>query len=182
MRKLLSLLLVLTVPILCFFSASAESQGPETHVCGEYEYIILEDGTAEIARYTGEAVELVIPAELDGLTVSSIGKGAFFFGRSSPSPLMAVTIPDSVTAIGDFRLDSGQCFRYRERRVFHVRIFNIRHDSGRGDRDRRRHVQLLFLPDLCHHSGQRGFHREPRIPGLHVSCVHHDSGQGDRDR
>ena len=46
-------------------------------VFGDYSYTILEDGTAEITNYGGGKQNLTIPETLDGITVSSIGYGAF---------------------------------------------------------------------------------------------------------
>jgi hypothetical protein len=65
---------------------------------GNYEYSILSDRTAEITDYMGEETELVIPAEIDGYTVTSIGFYAFTNGDS----LISITIPDSVTSIRDY--------------------------------------------------------------------------------
>ena len=93
MKKLLIALLIL-LPAL-FVLAPAEAAG-ETFTSGDFEYILLEDGTAQITDYTGAAEALEIPAELDGHAVTGIGDRAFAFCGS----LTAVTIPDSVTDIG----------------------------------------------------------------------------------
>ena len=69
---------------------------PETFSSGDFEYAILEDGTAEIVQYTGLAKELMIPGALDGKTVTGIGDEAFSWCEF----LTSVTIPDSVTSIG----------------------------------------------------------------------------------
>lgn len=64
---------------------------------GDWEYRLLEDGTAEIVKYTGKEDKLVIPDTLGEKTVTRIGDGAF--GACS---LTSVTIPGSVTSIGHF--------------------------------------------------------------------------------
>ncbi len=88
---------------LCFFllcnipaRANAEENRKEFKN-GDYTYIVLEDGTAEITYYNGKEINLYIPAQLDGHSVTSIGDSAF----SSCSSLTSITIPDSVTSIGD---------------------------------------------------------------------------------
>ena len=64
---------------------------------GDFEYKILEDGTAEITGYTGSAETLEIPSALDSYTVTSIGANVFYDCDS----LTNITIPNSVTSIGD---------------------------------------------------------------------------------
>ena len=57
---------------------------------------MLEDGTAEIAKYTGSAAELTIPSVLGGRSVTGIGDEAF----AGCGSLTGVTIPDGVVRIG----------------------------------------------------------------------------------
>lgn len=72
---------------------------------GDYEYIVLEDGTTEITKYVGSSNELTIPAALGGVPVKSIGKEAFYFCDQNFSfcclVLTSVTFPDSITTIGN---------------------------------------------------------------------------------
>ena len=73
-----------------------------TDSTGNYEYIILEDGTAEIIQYLKEERTVKIPAVLDGHTVTGIGAppgsgGAF----SNKSSVVSIEIPDTVTDIGN---------------------------------------------------------------------------------
>lgn len=63
---------------------------------GDWRYKVLEDGTAEITGYDGEATEIEIPGEVGGVRVTNIGKYAFWHCSSS---LTKVSIPDSVTSI-----------------------------------------------------------------------------------
>lgn len=64
-------------------------------VFGDYSYIILEDGTAEITNYGGGEQNLTIPETLDGITVSSIGYGAFAECKS----IETLVVPDTVKTI-----------------------------------------------------------------------------------
>ena len=63
---------------------------------GDYSYVLLKDGTAEITGYRGKAPSLSIQSRLDGYTVTSIGDRAFYECRH----LTSVIIPESVTSIG----------------------------------------------------------------------------------
>ena len=91
MKKLL-VLLALTLLALSLFAFAEE---PETFSSGDFDYVLLPDGTAKITTYNGKAESLNIPSALDGYTVTSIGDRAFSFSIT----LTKVTIPDSVTAI-----------------------------------------------------------------------------------
>ena len=62
----------------------------------EYDYILLDDGTVEIFSYNGSAVELVVPAELDGHKVSAIGDCAF----EGNEAIEKLTLPEGITSIG----------------------------------------------------------------------------------
>lgn len=61
----------------------------------EYPDFTVVDGV--ITAYTGSETELVIPAEIDGATITGIGDGVFE-GRQA---LIAVTLPDTLLSIGD---------------------------------------------------------------------------------
>ena len=91
MKKCLAFLLICTLMVSAFLYAVAE-----THTSGDWQYIILEDGTAEIVKYYGNQKKLIIPESLDGHIVSCIGDDAFFGSEY----FNEVTIPDSITDIG----------------------------------------------------------------------------------
>lgn len=97
MKKTVSLLLAIvmlfSLTVCLSLSASAETSG-------DFEYTVLEDGTAEITGYTGEAISLSIPESLDGYTVTSIGEYAFS-KYPDMSSFTSVEIPDSVINICD---------------------------------------------------------------------------------
>lgn len=69
---------------------------------GEYRFVLLEDGTAQITGYNGSDEKLVIPSKLNDYTVSSIGERAFY-GCTS---LSSVTIEEGVAVISDFAFES----------------------------------------------------------------------------
>ncbi|PID64543.1 MAG: hypothetical protein CR963_00385, partial [Gammaproteobacteria bacterium] len=71
-------------------------RGVEPQPLPDYEYELNGTGNATITAYNGAEKAIVIPAQLDGHAVMSIGDNAFA-GKS----LTAVTIPDSVTTIGE---------------------------------------------------------------------------------
>ena len=62
-----------------------------------YDYRVLDDGTIEIIYYYGCDEVIIIPSEIDGRKVTGI-KG---FNLSNNENLKSITIPDSVTSIGD---------------------------------------------------------------------------------
>ena len=94
-RKIVSLLLSLAMILTALPLAGVTAFAA---VSGDFEYTILEDGTAEITDYTGSAETLEIPSTLDGYAVTSIGEEAFYACDS----LTSVTILNSVTSIGDY--------------------------------------------------------------------------------
>lgn len=88
------LILLLTLALTCALAEDEQT----VYTSGDYEYILLADGTAEITGYYGDSDDLLIPAELDGHPVTSIGAGAF----ANYISLSSVTLPDGVISIGDF--------------------------------------------------------------------------------
>lgn len=101
MKRWLTILMCL---MLCIPCAAAEE--PETYESGYFTYTILEDGTAEIVYFAGygyDDTKLVIPEELDGLTVTSIGDSAFRWCDD----LTSIILPDTVAHISEKSPFSG---------------------------------------------------------------------------
>ena len=63
-----------------------------------YSYRVLSDGTAKITQYEGFDPDAVVPAVIDGYTVSMIGNLAFGNGMVS---ITSVTLPDTITTLED---------------------------------------------------------------------------------
>ena len=63
---------------------------------GDYQYILLTDGTAELTNYTAYAEFLTDPAQIDGHAVASIGSEAFINSEF----LSSIILPDCLTTIG----------------------------------------------------------------------------------
>ena len=110
MKKLLATALALTLTFGTFAMPSAEggmtlsdfaiTVGAENNedTSGNYNglnYCELDDGTIEIYRYNGDAIDVVIPSEIDNKKVTSIGYLCF-----ENSYIRSITIPEGVTNIG----------------------------------------------------------------------------------
>ncbi len=97
MKKILSVILALAM-FFGVFSSVALAADTETTVESTeemYTYTVLSDGSISISLYTGEEECVVVPGEIDGYTVSTIGQKAFYNCVYSKS----VELPDSVTTI-----------------------------------------------------------------------------------
>lgn len=58
-------------------SADAKPVDSKEHECDDFLYVIYDDGTVEITKYTGEDTDVTIPSVLDGYPVGRIGNAAF---------------------------------------------------------------------------------------------------------
>lgn len=79
-----------------YLTACAEQTEQNTFTSGNYQYILMEDGTGKIIKYNGNDEILSIPNQLDGHIVTAIGDRAFY----RCSSLTLVSIPDSVIFVG----------------------------------------------------------------------------------
>ena len=108
MKRLLALI---TAAVLCACgpampAAAAEEETPDFIRSGDWNYRILENGTASIEGYHGPA-EAVIPEKIDGKTVTEIGDMAFLM-----QAIQSVEIPDTVVSIGRYAF--GMCRQLKE--------------------------------------------------------------------
>lgn len=88
-NKIFVLLAIIMLITMCFaFGASAETWR-------DYEYTVLEDGTVEITAYNGTETDVVIPSDIDGKTVTSIGNYTF-----DGSEIKTIEINKNIKSIG----------------------------------------------------------------------------------
>ena len=76
------------------FAGTAQASGNSIG----FRYNLLTDGTAEIIGYDVPSTKLVVPSQIDGYTVTSIGNNAF----KSNETIKSAVIPDTVTNIGEY--------------------------------------------------------------------------------
>lgn len=69
---------------------------PDPLVSGDFVYEIIGDGEAEITEYTGGGGDVTIPEKIDGLTVTSIGRKAFY----ECDEITGLTFPSALCEIG----------------------------------------------------------------------------------
>ena len=85
------------VTLLLVAAAWAEDEMGETLYCGDFGYILTEDGSACVVKYAGRAQAVVVPSALDGYPVRAIGDRAFYQYES----LRSIVLPNGITSIGD---------------------------------------------------------------------------------
>ena len=96
MRKRISCLLISLLFLCCtLFAACGETVTGQELTSGDYLYTIRDDGTAMIRKYTGQAVSVRIPSELEGVAVTAIGPWAF----QANTTLIDVVIPEGIVSI-----------------------------------------------------------------------------------
>lgn len=98
MKKTTLLFMTFIILLIHVFTSYAEDLTFE-----DFIYMILPDGSVEIAQYTGSSEDVNIPEEIDNKSVTSIAGGAFTHNEI----ISQVVIPDSVISIGDHAF--GEC-------------------------------------------------------------------------
>ena len=89
-------IVALAVSLTVFFLTREQPREQEIFFSDGFEYILLDDGTAEIISYTGSDKKIVVPSTVFGLAVTSIGDRAFDSSRIETCELGIF-----VTRIGD---------------------------------------------------------------------------------
>lgn len=106
MKKNIGILLFLLLTAFAY-AGVARASGQDILTSGDYKYVVLDDGTAEIVSYSGKDEFLVIPDMINGKKVTSIGTKAFYQCHY----LTEVTVPDGVTCIGKWAFDECKHLR-----------------------------------------------------------------------
>ncbi len=143
-RKIVSLLLSLAMILTALPLAGVTAFAA---VSGDFEYTILEDGTAEITFYYGDDETVNIPAEIDGYTVTYISDDAFDESTAGDayhdrSVIKKVIIPETVEYIGaGYVFDPLYCLENIE-----VNIANENYSSQDGVLFNKNKTELLRCP------------------------------------
>lgn len=90
MKKLILLLLVLLLPL------PSAGLAETTYTSGNYEYVLLEDGTAKITQYTGKEEYLVLPEKLDGYLVTGLDEDLL---ERNNTLFQEIKIPDCIVQL-----------------------------------------------------------------------------------
>ena len=99
-KKIISVILALIIALSAWSVVPVGVSAAEAEIAataeteGDYEYWVLDNGTAEITGYNGSGGKVSIPSKLGGKKVTSIGYSAFSY-----SSITYLTIPNSVTII-----------------------------------------------------------------------------------
>jgi hypothetical protein len=74
----------------------------EDKTSGDWKYSLNENGTGTIVAYAGDEADVVVPAELDGVKITHIGRGAFALPAnfSGADNLTSVVLPEGLLEIG----------------------------------------------------------------------------------
>ncbi len=65
----------------------------------DFECDFFNDGSCSVLSYTGSDVDIVIPSEINGYTVTNLGTGIWTSELSSPKTVKSITIPATVEGI-----------------------------------------------------------------------------------
>lgn len=94
-KKLLIVLLAVCIAITSGFAIACDTDENTVEMDG-FKFKLLRDGTYKVAKYKGDATEVIIPSTCDGIKVTGIGDFAF----RECWKITSVTLPDEITSIG----------------------------------------------------------------------------------
>lgn len=99
------------------------------------------DGTLTINKYNGNAKEIVIPSVIKGVKVTAIASGAF-----SGNELTSITVPDTVSAIGEYAF--GYSSDYGEYTPVSGFTVNCRSNTAAYKYAQENSIAVNVLPEL----------------------------------
>ena len=158
--KQCKLFIAILLAMLCLLACAAADK-PTVYTSGDYKYILLEDGTAEITQYTGQEETLTVPDELDGYRVTGIGDHAF----SRCYSLTSVTIPGSVTSIEDSAF-------YNCKSLTSITLPDSVTSIGDQAFSFCTSLTSITIPDSVTHIGANPFLSCEKLTAIHVSPRH----------
>jgi hypothetical protein len=88
----ITLLVVVSLSILFMYPTHAHAED-----YGYYTYEVINGNEIVLTSYSGSEENVIIPNEIDEMTVTTLGT-SLFFGKSG---IKNITIPDSITTIGE---------------------------------------------------------------------------------
>lgn len=161
MKKLLSILLtavllISALPVTVFAAEAGETESAaeseavgaaEVYTDGDYSFVLLDDGTAQITNYSGSDYELTVPAYLGAaVPVTKIGNDSFKGNVS----IKKLTIPEGITTIGSFAF--YRCYGIEE-----INFSSTVTDIGRYAFYECTSLTSVFLPPTVKNTGDYAF-------------------------
>ena len=95
MKRFAGLLLMIAL-----FMIMVPANAEDVHESGDFLYEVKGNGSATITGYTGEQADIILPATIDGYTITAIGDEAFACEEKAGEAI-TITIPETVTSIGE---------------------------------------------------------------------------------
>lgn len=86
--------------IIALFIIMVPANAEDVHESGDFLYEVKGNGSATITGYTGEQADIILPATIDGYTITAIGDEAFACEEKAGEAI-TITIPETVTSIGE---------------------------------------------------------------------------------
>lgn len=160
MKKLLVILLALTLALTAM-GAYAVTEATQTYECGDYVYVLLEDGSAQIVSWDGPDAALKVPAELDGHPVTSISECAFCDCHG----LQRVSLPQGVVEIGEYAFADCDNLGYVGLPEGLLRLGDCAFERCEG-------LTGIALPDSLTQVGVNPFHACYNLFDIYVSPDH----------